>query len=349
MNPLHLSGFGVKLRVRKLATCSELEVRDGRDGITQPYLTSFYRPGRFPYSSIIVEGHSGYISLQALQWLSWNKIPVFVMNFDGSMISSILPPATMKADLRAAQIQACAIPSMKLRIAKGLVKAKIGRSIEVLEWLAERYDISKEILLAKHEAMNLNLARTVESVRSVEGRVAVKYWTAYEKVLPETLDFQGRGTTSRASNASDPVNAALNYGYGFLEGECRKAINAVGLEPSVGFLHDFSDYQTKQSMVYDLQEPFRWLIDLTVMQAFESGALDLPDFYFTGDDYRYRFDAEAKTRFINIIREQFNASVNYNGRKLKWDTVIEQKTNELGKFLIGKYATLDFMKPEPKL
>ena len=65
----------------------------------------------------------------------------------------------------------------------------------------------------------------------------------------------------------------LNYGYGFLEGECRKAINAVGLEPSVGFLHDFSDYQTKQSLAYDLQEPFRWLVDLSVIQAFESGLL----------------------------------------------------------------------------
>jgi len=255
----------------------------------------------------------------------------------------------MKADLRAAQIQACAIPSMKLRIAKGLVKAKIGRSIEVLEWLAERYDISKEILLAKHEAMNLNLARTVESVRSVEGRVAVKYWTAYEKVLPETLDFQGRGTTSRASNASDPVNAALNYGYGFLEGECRKAINAVGLEPSVGFLHDFSDYQTKQSLVYDLQEPFRWLIDLTVMQAFESGALDVPHFYFTGDDYRYRFDVDAKTRFLNLLRTQFNSGVEYKGRVLKWDTVIEQKATELGRFLSGKSREIDFIEPSPIL
>jgi CRISPR/Cas system-associated endonuclease Cas1 len=29
---------------------------------------------------------------------------------------------------------------------------------------------------------------------------------------------------------------------------------------AVGFLHDFSAYQTKQSLAYDLQEPFRWLV-----------------------------------------------------------------------------------------
>jgi len=141
----------------------------------------------------------------------------------------------------------------------------------------------------------------------------------------------------------------LNYGYGFLEGECRRAINAVGLEPSVGFLHDFSDYQTKQSLVYDLQEPFRWLIDLTVMQAFESGSLDVPHFYFTGDDYRYRFDVEAKSRFLNLLREQFNSGVNYKGRILKWDTVIEQKLTELSRFLSGKSREIDFTEPSPNL
>jgi hypothetical protein len=58
------------------------------------------------------------------------------------------------------------------------------------------------------------------------------------------------------------------------------------------------------------------------MQAFESGTLDLPHFHFTGDDYRFRFDVEAKTQFLNLLREQFNSGVDYTGRRLKWDTVI---------------------------
>jgi CRISPR-associated protein Cas1 len=156
-------------------------------------------------------------------------------------------------------------------------------------------------------------------------------------------------TASHQNNATDPVNAALNYGYGFLEGECRRAINVVGLEPSVGFLHDFSDYQTKQSLVYDLEEPFRWLIDLTVMRAFESGRLDVPHFYFTGDDYRYRFEPEAKRRFVEILREQFNSGVEYNGRVLKWDTVIEEKASELGRYLNHRTTSLDFAEPAPEL
>jgi CRISPR-associated protein Cas1 len=163
------------------------------------------------------------------------------------------------------------------------------------------------------------------------------------------ISLQGRMTSSHQNNASEPVNLALNYGCGFLEGEVRKAINAVGLEASVGFLHDFSDYQTKQSLVYDLQEPFRWLIDASVIEVFESRTLDLADFYFVGDDYRYRFEACARQRFIDVLRERFNAGVIDKGRVLKWDTVIEHKTNELGRFLTEKSMSVDFSKPAPRL
>ncbi len=144
-------------------------------------------------------------------------------------------------------------------------------------------------------------------------------------------------------------NLALNYAYGVLEGECRCAINSVGLEPSVGFLHDFSNYQTKQSLVYDLQEPFRWLSDISVIEAFESETLKLSDFYFTGDDYRYRFEPDARQRFIGLIRERFNSGASYKGRVMKWDTVIEQKTNELGRILVNKSSIVDFSEPYPKL
>jgi CRISPR-associated protein Cas1 len=101
--------------------------------------------------------------------------------------------------------------------------------------------------------------------------------------------------------------------------------------------------------VYDLQEPFRWLADVTVMEAFESGVLDLPDFYFTGDDYRYRFEIEARRRFIGFLRERFNAGVRYGDRVLKWDTVIEQKVMELGRFLAGKHNQFDLLEPHPRL
>ncbi len=53
---------------------------------------------------------------------------------------------------------------------------------------------------------------------NVEGRVALRYWEAFRKALPEWLDFHGRMTSSHQYNASGPFNVALNYGYGSLEG-----------------------------------------------------------------------------------------------------------------------------------
>jgi hypothetical protein len=86
------------------------------------------------------------------------------------------------------------------------------------------------------------------------------------------------------------------------------------------------------------------------MGAFESGVLDLPNFYFTGDDYRYRFERAAKQRFIDLIRERFNAGVTYHGRVLKWDTAIERKAIELGRYLCTRSPTrLDFFEPAPIL
>jgi CRISPR-associated protein Cas1 len=348
MNPLFLGGWGVKISVQNLKSHSWLTVTDGRED-TRYSVTDRFKPRSLPYSCIVIDGRSGYISLRALHWLSRNGTPVHVLDVDGSLLSTILPAMHVKADLRVAQIHATDDPKKKLTISKALVEAKIARSLQVLKWLREAYDIEKELRLMRLEASKLRRAMTVRDIRTVEGRSALRYWEAFAKVLPERLEFRGRMTTTHQNNASDPVNSALNYGYAILEGECRKAINAVGLEPSAGFLHDLSDYQTKQSLVYDLMEPFRWLIDLTVFQAFESRVLDLDTFHFKFDDYRFRFNPDSKVQFIELLKGRFNAGVTYRERRMKWDTVIEQKTNELGRFLSAKQTLLDFTEPAPKL
>ena len=119
--------------------------------------------------------------------------------------------------------------------------------------------------------------------------------------------------------------------------------------PAFGFLHESSDYQTKQSLVYDLQEPFRWLGDVTVVEAFEPATLDVKDFYFMGDDYRYHIETEAKMNFLDLLKYRFNAGVRYKGKTWKWDTVIQTKAQELARFLSGKSATLSFFEPVANL
>ena len=167
--------------------------------------------------------------------------------------------------------------------------------------------------------------------------------------MPEEYCFESRIIRSHQYNASDPVNLCLNYAYGFLQCECRKAINAVGLESAYGFLHEPSDYQTKEALVYDLQEPFRWLCDVTVIEAFESSVVKMKDFCFTSDDYRYYLDIEVKSRFRHFIKDRFNVGVQYKGKTWKWDTIILNKTQEFARFVVGKMVSLDFLEPSPIL
>ena len=183
------TGWGIRVSVQNLKSRSYLTVTDGRLDEKQSIVTRF-PPRRFPYSSIIVDGFSGYVSLRALHWLSRNGTPVYVLDVDGSLLSSILPAMPVKADLRIGQIQAANDPKKKFTIAKALVQAKIARSLQVLDWLAQGHDIAREVRMTRLEASRLGRASTVRELRMIEGRVAQRYWEAYAKVLPQHLEFQ---------------------------------------------------------------------------------------------------------------------------------------------------------------
>lgn len=349
LNILYLDGYGIKINTKNLKRLSLLTITNGRNKHTSKQETHEFSPRKIPYDSIIIDGHSGYISLQAFHWLSKNNIPVFVMDFDGTVLSNILPPTPVKVDVKLSQIKLAFDRTTRFIVAKALIQAKIIRSLQVLDWLAERYDITEHQKRAQAETLSLFKAKTVSQIRTAEGRVALRYWQAIKSTIPECFTFDGRTTGSHNNNAVDPINLTLNYAYGVLEGYCRKAINTVGLEPSIGFLHKYSDYQTKQSLVYDLQEPFRWIADITTLEAFESGVLDLKDFYFFGNDYRYRIEVEAKRRFLKLFQEKFNSGAKYKGGVCKWDTIILRKTQELSRYLSGKTKKIDFAESPLKL
>ncbi len=96
-------------------------------------------------------------------------------------------------------------------------------------------------------------------------------------------------------------------------------------------------------------EPFRWLGDVTTIEAFESEVLDLKGFYFTGDDYRYRIETDVKRQFLELLKDRFNSGVKYKGKTWKWDTVILNKTQELARFLLDRSKHIDFIEPRPSL
>jgi len=243
LNPLLLAGFGSNLSVKDRS----LIITEGRFSplsftcyangeFREPKLLKF-RPRQIPYDSIIIEGHSGMITFEAINWLMHHNTPVFMLDYDGSLISAIMPPQPIRGDLRRAQVEAHLDPKIRLTIARSFIEAKLERSDHVLNWLRESHDIERDIRSFREEAHGLGHAKTVDEIRSVEARAAEVCWRAFQKAVPSKLEFRSRSTRARNRqyNASDPVNALLNYGYAFLQSSVRRAINTTGLDVSLGY------------------------------------------------------------------------------------------------------------------
>jgi CRISPR-associated protein Cas1 len=348
-----LVGFGSNVCVKERS----LVVREGRFSplsFTRTSKREFrepkwlkFRPRQMPYDSIIVEGHSGMITFEAVNWLMHHNTPVFMLDYDGSLISAIMPPQPIRGDLRRAQVEAHLDPKKRLMIARSFIEAKLERSSQMLNWLGESHNAERETKSFMSEARTLPHAETVDEVRSIEARAAELYWRAFQKAVPSKLEFRSRSSKARRRqyNASDPVNALLNYGYAFLQSAVRRAVNMTGLDASLGYLHE--DQPATTPLVYDFQEPYRWLVDYVVLRMVVSRAFSWDDFYFTGDDYRLRIKPPLLDRYADLLREQFNSGVIYCGKRLPWDTLITRKCQELARYLLGKTVRFDPRTPKP--
>jgi CRISPR-associated protein Cas1 len=120
----------------------------------------------------------------------------------------------------------------------------------------------------------------------------------------------------------------LNYGYSILESECWKAVNTVGLEPYIGFIH--KTYTNKAPLVYDLQEPFRWLVELGILKLIRDKSIKKTDF-MTTDDGNVRLKPSAVKVVVDRVARQFSTSILYNGKRRQWGSMIMLKTRELTK------------------
>jgi CRISPR-associated protein Cas1 len=128
-----------------------------------------------------------------------------------------------------------------------MIGQKIAHTLNLLRQLARYYsEVNLQEVEKTFAAEQKNLINDIQSVKGLliyEGRIATYYWNLLVKIFnrlyPE-FRFVKRGSKSYSwnMNASDEVNALLNYGYAILESEVRKDINAVGLDSTVGFLHE---------------------------------------------------------------------------------------------------------------
>jgi CRISPR-associated protein Cas1 len=148
-------------------------------------------------------------------------------------------------------------------------------------------------------------------------------------------------------NASDEINALLNYGYSILESEVRKAINAVGLDSAIGFLHELAP--SKNPLAYDIQELFRWLIDLSVVELLEQKRLKRSDF-ITTENYHIRLTERTAKMLLERISLNFNRKVGYkHGKKFTYQNILLDNVQQLSNFILDKMGTPSFRIPNVQI
>ena len=113
-----------------------------------------------------------------------------------------------------------------------------------------------------------------------------------------------------------------------------------------GFLHE--NYNNKASLVYDLMEPFRWLVDITVIKVALRRWIKKNDFIETNEG-NIRLKPNAAKLLLTELGKLLGMKIIYKNRKHQWSTIIEMKARELMMHCDGRLTDLNFEEPKPNI
>ena len=336
MNPLLLSGFGINIEVNR----SHLIIKQNGNTIE-------FEPHRIPYDSIIVDGHYGSISFEAMRWLSKHDVSFVLLNWNGNLLSVTIPQETLNADLKMKQYGKYLNSKSRLYIAGQIVKQKVKSSLSLLKELSKFYDMDLQTINKEIQRIDYD---NINSLMMYEGRIASAYWSCLSRIfndLAPDFHFETRKNLSYSwnMNASDEINALLNYGYAILESMIRRTINSTGLDPSIGYLHEIAP--SKHPLVYDLQELFRYVIDYSVIELLET-RLKKSDFIVT-ENYHIRLRPKTAKLLIEKIKDNFNKRYQFKNKQFTLDNILYENVRTLSNYISGKSKELDLNIPEIRI
>ncbi len=206
-----------------------------------------------------------------------------------------------------------------VEVAKVLIEGKIRNQISNLRYYSKSRRMSEEAAELYDAAMKLKekleelqgeefscLEEARRRILAYEGEAANVYWSAMKLV------FDKWGFPGREQKGSDAVNVCLNVCYNLLSGQIWKYVLMFGLDPFLGYVH--VERAGRLSLVYDLMEPFRPMVDRFVVS------------FLRGLTPAY-FGEEVKSRTITTLRRQFfddfmQSGLEYRGKRMKMESVM---------------------------
>ena len=189
------------------------------------------------------------------------NITVSFLSEYGKFLGSFYGESKGNVLLRKEQYRISENPVQSLKYARNFVFGKLHNQKWVLERGLRDYALRVNDDLLKKESLQIteNMKQTLTSdnvgvLRAMEGNAAHSYFKVFnELIMRNKEDF--RFTNRNRRPPTDPVNALISFAYTLLASECRHALESVGFDSYVGFMH--TDRPGRASLALDLMEELR--------------------------------------------------------------------------------------------
>ncbi len=189
------------------------------------------------------------------------KVSISFLSDRGRFLAKVQGPVSGNVLLRREQYRRADDALHSENITRSIILGKIANSRTVLMRAARESqdDLSTGLLkkAASHLAyliQNLDKMQGVDSLRGIEGDAAKTYFSVFDLlILSQKNDFFFKERSRRPP--LDNMNALLSFVYTLLAHDVTSALEAVGLDPAVGYLH--KDRPGRPSLALDLMEECR--------------------------------------------------------------------------------------------
>ncbi|MFE8070771.1 type I-C CRISPR-associated endonuclease Cas1c [Marinobacteraceae bacterium S3BR75-40.1] len=242
----------------------------------------------------------GYCADNAIGIAFYTEYGRFLARVQGRQTGNVL--------LRRTQYRWADDPAKACAVARLSVAAKIANSRSVLLRELRNHGANPSIRKAVEKlAISLRRAKgasSVEEAMGIEGDAAATYFSVFNALLKGS-GFAFGGRVKRPP--TDPVNALLSFVYSLITQECVSALQGVGLDPYVGFLH--KDRPGRASLALDLLEEFRasWA-DRFVLTLVNRRQVQVNDF-ITEASGAVRLKEDARKKLLTAYQERKQVEV----------------------------------------
>lgn len=217
------------------------------------------------------------VSPAAVIELLERKIPLSFLTSMGRYLGRLEPELTKNIFVRAAQWKAVAPSEQASHLVRGFVRGKLKNYRNALLRGQREYanlNFQKALTHLEQAIAPIDTITAIDSLRGLEGAGSAAYFGCLNQLLrAEEFQFE----TRRRRPPTDPVNALLSLGYSLLRHDIQSAVNLVGFDPYLGYLH--TQRYGRPSLALDLMEEFRPLVvDAVVLSSLNRKALALSHF-----------------------------------------------------------------------